>query len=269
MDGVAKTSLLVAAMRAAESQRDTKDRLFVDPFAALLAGDEGSDLLKKAIAESGEQPAIAIRTHFIDLKIDLAMKTGIRQIVILAAGMDARAYRLDFPNGTKIFELDQKDVLDYKQEKLAKLRPKCELKSLAIDLSADWHSPLKEAGFRSREASLWLIEGLLMYLDESQVFNLLHGINSLASSQDIMLLDILSKTLLEAPYMQKQLQFLKSIGAPWKFGENDPENFFKQYGWQAEATQPGEFAPARWPFPTAPRQVPNVPRSFLVQARKS
>lgn len=269
MNGVAKTSLLVAAMRAAESKRSEKEgRLFFDPYAELLAGAEGISLLQTAISESGEQPAIAVRTYYMDAKIAAALKEGVRQIVILAAGMDSRAYRLPFPEGTRIFELDQKEVLRYKQEKLGNILTNCERKAFAVDLREEWQGQLLQAGFHAGERTLWLVEGLLMYLDESQVTTLLNRINTLASTKDIMLFDILTRILLDAPYMQKQLKFLESIGAPWKFGVNEPEEFMKKFGWDAVCTQPGEFAPTRWPFPTAPRSVPNVPRSFYVEARK-
>lgn len=269
MDGVAKTSLLVAAMRAAESKRsESEGRLFSDPYAELLAGAEGAVLRERAIAESGDQPAIAVRTYYMDKKVAEALKQGVRQIVILAAGMDSRAYRLNFPESTRIFELDQKEVLRYKDEKLGNIQPHCERKALALDLREEWQSQLVHAGFNTHEQTLWLVEGLLMYLDESQVTALLNRINSLASRRDIMLFDILTRTLLEAPHMQMQLNFLASLGAPWKFGVNEPEEFMKKFGWDAVVTQPGEFAPARWPFPTAPRSVPNVPRGFYVEARK-
>ncbi|HVK60232.1 MAG TPA: SAM-dependent methyltransferase, partial [Bdellovibrionales bacterium] len=263
MDGVAKTSLLTAAMRAAESKR-IEDRLFNDPYAELLAGAEGASLREKAIAESGDQPAIAIRTAFIDKKVTDALKDGVRQIVMLAAGMDTRAYRLDFPEGVRLFELDRKEVFDYKHEKLQGVKSKCERKTLAVDLRDEWQSQLVQAGFKPKERTLWLVEGLLMYLEESQVEALFNRINTLASPKDVMLFDILTRTLIEAPYMEKQLKFLESMGAPWRFGVNEPEEFMKKFGWDAHATQAGEFAPTRWPFPTAPRNVPNVPRGFYM-----
>lgn len=269
MNPVGKTSLLTAAMRAQETKRsETEGRLFTDPYAELLAGDEGMDILHKALAESGDQPAIAIRTAYMDQKITQALKQGVRQIVILATGMDTRAYRLSFPEGTRVFELDQKEVLTYKQEKLAKIKPLCQLQSIATDLREDWTPRLLQAGFKKAEPTLWLVEGLLMYLEEAQVLALFAKINSLASAKDILLFDILTKTLLEAPHMKKQLQFLESLGASWRFGTNEPEEFMKNLGWDATTTQAGEFAPSRWPFPTAPRNVPNVPRGFFVEAQK-
>lgn len=269
MDAIAKTSLLTAAMRAMETKRSDKEgRLFSDPYAEILAGDEGMDLLRRAIAESGDQPAIAVRTYFIDQKITEALNKGIRQIVMLAAGMDTRAFRLSFPKKTQLFELDRKEVLDYKQMKLTKVPLQCERHALIVDLREEWQGKLQQAGWKRSEPTLWLIEGLLMYLEESQVRILFDRMNSLASVNDVMLFDILSRTLLEAPYMKKQLQFLENMGAPWRFGTDEPEKFMEAFHWNAVVKQTGEVVPARWPFPVAPRNIPNLPRGFLVEAFK-
>lgn len=269
MDSVAKTSLLTAAMRAVESKRsESEGRLFVDPYAGLLAGDEGAELLKKAIAAAGEQPAIAIRTKYIDDRFVNFVNEGGRQIVMLAAGMDTRAYRMNFPAGTTLFELDRKEVLDYKQAKLRDAKLNCDRKALAVDLREDWQQQLIQAGFKKGERTLWCVEGLLMYLDESQVTTLMNKINSLAVIGDVMLFDILSKTLLEVPQMQNQLKFLAGMGAPWKFGTNDPVAFMQSLGWTASLSQAADVAPDRWPFPAAPLHIPNIPRGYYVEARK-
>lgn len=269
MDAIAKTSLLTAAMRAMETNRSDKEgRLFSDPYAEILAGEEGMDLLRRAIAESGDQPAIAVRTYFMDQKITEALTKGIRQIVMLAAGMDTRAIRLSFPKGTQLYELDRKEVLDYKEMKLSKAPPQCKRHALAVDLREEWQGKLQGAGWKRSEPTLWMVEGLLMYLEESQVVTLFERINSIASVKDVMLFDILSRTLLEAPYMKKQLQFLENMGAPWRFGTDEPEKFMEAFHWNAVVMQTGEVSPTRWPFPVAPRNIPNVPRGFLVEAFK-
>lgn len=269
MNGVAITSLLVAAMRAAETKRsDNEGRLFSDPFAETLAGDEGFNLMQEAIAVAGDQPAIAVRTAFIDEKFNKALKDGVRQIVIVAAGMDSRAYRLNFPPGTKVFELDQPEVLKYKSEKLVNAKPTCDRKAIEVDLREEWQSKLLEAGFNPNERTLWSVEGLLMYLEEAEVITLFERINILAKTNDLLVFDIFTRNLLDSPYMKTNLEFLASLGAPWKFGTNDPEQFMKKLGWSVVMTQPGEYAPGRWPFPVAPRDVPNIPRSFFVEAYK-
>lgn len=269
MDGIAKTSLLTAAMRAVESSRSEKDgRLFFDPFAESLAGEEGMALMRKAVSEVGDQPAIAVRTAYMDEKVLSAFEAGAQQVVMLAAGMDTRAYRLDFPQGVHLFEIDQTNVLEYKKKVLKNQKPRCNRVEVPADLRFDWVKQLQEAGFEKSKKTLWMVEGLLMYLSANQVQDLFHKINSLARPGDRMLFDILGRSLLEAPHMQKQLQFLSEMGAPWQFGENDPEQMMKDLGWKAICTQPGEYLPSRWPFPVAPRNVPNVPRSYFVEAEK-
>src|ERR1700759_1486424 len=97
---VAATGLLVAAMRAEESARD--DALFHDPFAERLAGDDGRRLLAEATAETGQPSApIVVRTRLYD---EALLRVGASQAVILAAGMDARSYRLPWPDGARVFE---------------------------------------------------------------------------------------------------------------------------------------------------------------------
>lgn len=177
--GVAKTSLLVAAMRAVETKRsDSEGRLFSDPFARTLAGDEGFALLQQALSEVGDQPAIAIRTKYIDDRVNQALSDGVRQIVILAAGMDSRAYRLPLPPGTRVFELDRPEVLKYKQANLGAALPQCERQALGVDLREDWRSQLVQAEMNSNRQTLWLVEGLLMYLDEAAVTGLFEKINA-------------------------------------------------------------------------------------------
>lgn len=270
MDSIAKTSLLTAAMRAAETKRsDVEGRLFNDPYAEILAGEEGMNLRLKAIEASGDQPAIAVRTSFIDLKINESVKSGIKQIVILAAGMDTRAYRMEFPQNLQIFELDRPDVITYKKDKLKTAKSKCKLTSVPVDLTRDWTDLLFDAGFDRELKTLWLVEGLLMYLDAAQVSVLMERINSVAVADDFILFDILGKSLLDSPPMKPQLQFLASMGAPWKFGVDEPEQFMQELDWNVTATMPGEYMPSRWPFPVPPRNIPNVPRSFFVFGSKN
>ena len=263
-DAVAKTSLLIAAIRAVETNRSEKEgRLFTDPFAEVLAGSEGFSILEQVLAEAGEQHGIVLRTRYFDDRIMHGLAQGIRQIVILAAGMDTRAYRLSFPDGTRVFELDRPEVLSYKQEKLGNTLLHCKRHAVGVDLREEWQSKLIQAGMNTTERTLWLVEGLLIYLEEAAVVTLFEKIDSLSVPNSILLFDVLGRSLLDSPFMAKQLQFLEKLGAPWHFGSDEPEKFMEQFGWTTVATQPGEVDPARWNFPTAPRHVPNVPRLFF------
>lgn len=270
-DAVAKTSLLTAAIRAVETGRsENEGRLFTDPFAEVLAGNEGFSILEQVRAEVGEQgwASIVLRTRYFDERITQGLAQGIRQIVILATGMDTRAYRLPFPDGTQVFELDRPEVLNYKQEKLSDTLPHCIRHSVGIDLREEWQSKLVQTGMNTTERTLWLVEGLLIYLEEAAVWALFEKINSLSVPNSILLFDVLGRSLLDAPFMVRQLSFVEKLGAPWHFGVDEPEKFTEQLGWKAVATQPGEVDSARWHLPTAPRHIPNVPRIFFVEARK-
>jgi methyltransferase (TIGR00027 family) len=108
----------------------------------------------------------AVRTHFFDSYFADAVAAGIRQVVILASGLDSRAYRLDWPAGTTVYEIDQPQVLDYKSTTLAEsgATPSADRREVAIDLREDWPAALRAAGFDPAAPTAWLAEGLLMYL---------------------------------------------------------------------------------------------------------
>ena len=108
----------------------------------------------------------AVRTHFFDAHFAGAVAAGIRQVVILASGLDSRAYRLDWPAGTTVYEIDQPKVLEYKSATLAAhgATPSADRHEVAIDLRQDWPAALIAAGFDPKAPTAWLAEGLLMYL---------------------------------------------------------------------------------------------------------
>lgn len=108
----------------------------------------------------------AVRTHFFDAHFAASAAAGIGQVVILAAGLDSRAFRLDWPAGTVVYEIDQPKVLSYKSEILAAhaVSPRAEYRQVAIDLRDDWAGALVDAGFDRERPTAWLAEGLLPYL---------------------------------------------------------------------------------------------------------
>src|SRR5262245_16175119 len=140
-EAVASTGLLVAAIRARESAGD--DPLFSDPYADKLAGETGRALLAAAIAETGERSTvqIVVRTRFLDDALLGAVRMA-DQVVILAAGMDARAYRLAWPDGTTVYELDQPAVIAAKADLLADDQPRCRRVAIGVDLADDWPAAL-------------------------------------------------------------------------------------------------------------------------------
>lgn len=178
---VGSTAVMVAAARARETE--SADPLIVDPFARVLVDGAGTGMWETFIDESvterikaadPEAAAIfenmlgyqAVRTHFFDAFFTDAANSGIRQVVILASGLDARAYRLKWPAGTVVFEIDQPKVLEYKSQTLADhgATATATLREVAIDLRQDWPTALRAAGFDPTAPTAWLAEGLLMYL---------------------------------------------------------------------------------------------------------
>jgi methyltransferase (TIGR00027 family) len=177
-DSVGATALGVAASRAAETAQDHP--LIRDDFAGLLvsaAGEAWARLAGRSLDWLGDdeygrrmhtvaRDYQAVRTHFFDEYFTEAADAGVRQVVILAAGLDSRAYRLDWPSGTTVFEIDQPKVLEYKSATLDAhgAVPKANRHAVAVDLPDDWPSVLTAAGFDRREPTGWLAEGLLPYL---------------------------------------------------------------------------------------------------------
>jgi methyltransferase (TIGR00027 family) len=273
MEGVAKTGLWVAAWRARESERETP--LFVDPFARDLAGEEGFATLRAAEeARGAAAPTIEIRTYFLDERIRARVKDGgLVQVALVAAGMDSRAWRLRWPEGLRLFELDQAHVLAYKAEKLAAraAEPRCARHAVAVDLRDDWPAALLAAGFDAAKPTLWLVEGLLMYLNEGAVETLFARLDALSAPGSVALFDLIGRTLLESPWMTAPREFAASLGAPWAYGSDEPESLLGRHGWDTAACR--DFSEigvelGRWPFPVAPRHVKGVPHTFLVEAVK-
>lgn len=178
---VGSTAVMVAAARASETE--SPDPLIRDPFARILVDGAGTgmweafldDSLTDRMAEADpEATAVltnmlnyqAVRTHFFDAYFRGASDAGIRQIVILASGLDSRAYRLEWPAGTRVYEIDQPKVLEYKAETLARhgAQPSADRLEVPIDLRQDWPAALKAQGFDPSQPTAWLAEGLLMYL---------------------------------------------------------------------------------------------------------
>jgi len=178
---VGATAVMVAAARAAETDKDNP--LIRDPYAKVLVAAAGTgiwefmldnEFVAKVADSDPEVAAIvehmgsyqAVRTHFFDEFFTAAAGAGIRQIVILASGLDSRAYRLPWPAGTTVYELDQPKVLEYKAATLNQhgATPKAPRREVPIDLRFDWPKALREAGFDPSVPTAWLAEGLLMYL---------------------------------------------------------------------------------------------------------
>ena len=188
---------MVAAARAVATKADNP--LINDQFAEPLVRAVGVDFLTRwaagdlATADVDDDDsawklqqmpdAMAARTRFFDAFFHEATRAGIRQAVILASGLDARAYRLDWPTDMTVFEVDQPEVIAFKTKTLAELgaTPTTDRRTVAIDLRNDWPAALVEADFDRSQPTAWIAEGLLGYLPPEAQDRLLDNISALSA----------------------------------------------------------------------------------------
>jgi methyltransferase (TIGR00027 family) len=267
---LAVTARWIAAVRAQESRRP--DRLFDDPWAALLAGAEGQQWLR-ARAGSPALAVLTVRARFFDDFLHRATACeGIRQVVLVAAGLDTRAYRLSWPADVRVFELDQPEVLARKQAALdsAGAIPGCARLPIGADLAGQWTTPLLDAGFDPGSPSCWLAEGFLFYLPPEGIARLVEEVTGLAVAGSRLGFDIVNTATLSHPLTRPWIDMQARLGAPWLGTLDDPAEFLDGRGWQATLTQPGEPAAdyGRWTFPVLPPGLAGAPRDWFVTARK-
>jgi methyltransferase (TIGR00027 family) len=202
-ESVGATALGVAAGRAAETERENP--LISDPFARIFLNAAGDGIwnffaapeLPAEILEAEPDVAVqmesmvgymASRTAFFDTFFLDAARSGVTQAVILAAGLDSRAWRLPWPDQTTVYELDQTRVLEFKASTIAAYgadhgaEPTCNRVAVAVDLRHDWPAALQQAGFDPSAPSAWSVEGLLPYLPAAAHELLFERIHSLAAA---------------------------------------------------------------------------------------
>jgi methyltransferase (TIGR00027 family) len=266
---LASTARWTAAVRALEDGRE--HRLFHDPWAAALAGTEGAEWLAQRPADS--VLPIVLRTRFFDDFLQrITGENAIRQVVLMAAGLDTRAFRLDWPKGTWLFELDQPQVLSRKEQILhsAAAQPACERQTIGADLASAWAKELTAAGFEPQQPSGWLMEGFLFYLSNENLRRILDDVSSLAAPGSWLGFDVINSAMFTSPWTRSWVEMQARAGAPWIGTLDDPEGFLVTRGWQATLSQAG--APdanhGRWPWPVVPTTMPDMPHNWFVIAQK-
>lgn len=192
---VGATATWVAAARAAATKRPQP--IVDDPFAEPLVRAVGIDLFNRVAAgefdSSGDDSALGIprmtemfgaRARFYDDYFAQATHESVRQIVIVAAGLDSRAYRLSWPPGTTVYEIDQPEVVEFKASTLSKIgaNPTAKHRVVGIDLREDWPAALRDAGFDAAQPTAWLAEGVLIgFLPPEAEVRLLDNVVSLSA----------------------------------------------------------------------------------------
>jgi methyltransferase (TIGR00027 family) len=226
---ISDTARWVAVYRAQESERP--DALFRDPFARRLAGERGEQIMHSMSEGNSATWSWTMRTVLMDAFIAAGIRDGADLIVNLAAGLDARPYRMDLPASLTWIEVDLPEILTYKEQILAAEHPVCRLERVRLDLSQanGRREVFQEWGARAKKA-LILTEGLLIYLTAEEVALLARDLASPPSFRH-WVIDLVSPGLLRM--LQKNWgKKLADAGAPLKFGPPEGPEFFPPFGWR-------------------------------------
>lgn len=235
--GVGRTAVGMARLRAAEGLRS--DKLFDDPYAApfvaaaplaLPAGDRAAEgTLGAAFAFAG-----VIRTRFYDDYLTASVLADRRQVVLMAAGLDSRAFRLAWPAGVVLYELDLPEVLRFKADVLngQDATSGCRRVAVPVDLRGSWVSALLVAGFESGAPTAWLVEGLLIYLTHEEAVDLLTTIGDLSAPGSQLATE---RQALRSGQLRQQVQALpamREFAAMWQGGlREDLGGWLERHGW--------------------------------------
>jgi methyltransferase (TIGR00027 family) len=274
---VGATATAVAARRAMASKGPNP--LIDDPFAEPLVNAVGVEafikMMNGEIELTDDDPAftsqrlaegMAVRTRFFDNFFADAAAAGVRQAVILAAGLDTRAYRLQWPSGTVVYEVDQSQVIEFKTRTLADLgaTPAADRKAVAVDLRDDWPGALRDNGFDSQRPTAWIAEGLLGYLPPDAQDRLFDNITALSSAGSRLgtgyvpdMRDRIAKRGKEISERWRRLGLNMNWAELVYDGErNDAAEYLTGRGWQTTVhTTPELYAANGFEFPEAPSMV--------------
>ncbi len=300
-ESVGATALGVAASRAAETESDHP--MISDPFARVFldaAGDgvwnwqAAPNLPAELVDAEPELPLqmkamvgyMACRTAFFDNFFLDATRAGIRQAVILAAGLDARSWRLPWPDGTTVYELDQPRVLDFKSATLQQhgAQPACHRIEVPVDLRHDWPAALRQAGFDPSAPSAWSAEGLMPYLPAAAQDLLFERVNELTAPGSRVAVEALGPKFLDPEYRarrQERMDRIRALMADvdpqrevprmdelWYFEEReDVGHWFGRHGWDVTVT-PADELMATYDRKAAPEVEDEVPGNLFVAAQR-
>lgn len=225
---VSDTALWVAIYRAMETERP--DALFRDPYARRLGGERGQAIVDNMPRGRSMSWPMVVRTAVMDEIVMRCVQQGAATVLNLAAGLDARPYRLALPSTLRWLHVDMPEMVDYFRERMAGETPRCEVEFIAADLrdAAVRRNVLAKAA--ERGPVLAITEGLLVYLEADDVAALARDLHDVARAR-WWLTDLASPMLLK--FLEKQWQPKLSAGnAPFRFGPAEGTAFFAPYGWR-------------------------------------
>lgn len=263
------TARWTAAVRAGE--RLHPDPLVDDPWAEALAGPEGMAWLADRTPAS-VLPIVVRTRYFDDWLRGIALDGPIRQVVLVAAGLDTRAWRLPWAVGTTVFELDRGATLAAKADQLARVgaEARCTVRFVDADLAADWGPALLAAGLDPAVATAWLAEGILFYLPDPVIAHVLATLTSVSARGSRLGFDIVNGQVLTSPWTRAWIEMQAAAGAPWIGSMDDPATVLGALGWEATVTQPGEPGAGygRWAMPVPPAAARELPHNWYVTAER-
>jgi methyltransferase (TIGR00027 family) len=225
---VSDTALWVAVYRAMESER--ADAHFVDPFARRLAGERGQAIVDAMPRGRSMSWPMVVRTAVMDEIILRCVQQGAATVLNLAAGLDARPYRLDLPASLRWLHVDLPDMLGYFRERMVGETPRCQLEFVPADLR-DLQARRDVFATAAKHGPVLVItEGLLVYLERDQVADLARDLHDIAHAR-WWLTDLASPMLLK--FLERKWQpKLSEANAPFRFGPAEGTAFFSPFGWQ-------------------------------------
>lgn len=223
--GVGATATMIAAQRALAASGPNP--LIDDPFAAPLVRAVGVDAYTRLVdgqipVEQSDLDWMAVRTRFYDQHFLDATQSGVRQVVILAAGLDARAYRLPWPAGTVVYEVDMPQVIEFKNIALRNMGavPTAQRRTVAVDLRGDWPAALTAAGFDPAAPTVWSAEGLLNYLPAAAQDSLFGGITSLSGPGSRLACEFIpDTTIFSSQAWRTEIEQMRQLGFDTDIGE--------------------------------------------------
>lgn len=256
---ISDTALLAAVYRARENEHP--EALFRDPFARRLAGERGQEIARSLAFSEKNAWSWFTRTYLFDQFINRCLQEGCDTVINLAAGLDARPYRLALPASLKWIEVDLPEITDYKEELLHDERPSCALERVRLDLSdVKSRRELFQRVAKESQKALIISEGLVLYLSSEEVGLLA---TDLAAYEQFRywLLDITSPALLRM--LQKKMgKAFDEAAAPFKFAPTDGPDFFRKFGWKPVAVR------SLWHTAGALKRLPRL-MSFFYHLQKS
>jgi methyltransferase (TIGR00027 family) len=252
-EGVGETAIGAAMMRARETARP--GGLFRDPYAAAFVaatppvfedGPDTEDDPELAALEAAFEAAVAVRTRFFDDVGADAARDGCTQVVLVGAGLDTRAFRLEWPDGLRLFELDSPEVLAFKERVLAAegAVARCQRTAVPVDLDdRDWPARLGDGGFDAREPTAWIVEGVMPYLGNDTAERLLESIGRLSTIRSRLALDHAGSASDALLSQAQAMPAMGSIAHMWKGGLTaDVAGWLAHEGWSAETIAGGSLA---------------------------